>query len=126
MQVNALYLGPVFESSEHGYDTSDYYTLDRRLGANEDFKRVCAALHENGIRIVLDGVFNHVGRGFWAFRDVQQNGQSSRYCSWFHNLNFGGGSPMATPSGTRAGRGTSTSSSSICATPRWSTTCSAR
>ena len=94
MQVNALYLGPVFESSEHGYDTSDYYTFDRRLGANEDFKRVCAALHENGIRIVLDGVFNHVGRGFWAFRDVQQNGQSSRYCSWFHNLNFGGGSPM--------------------------------
>ncbi len=94
MQVNALYLGPVFESSEHGYDTSDYYTLDRRLGVNEDFKKVCAALHENGIRIVLDGVFNHVGRGFWAFQDVQKNGQSSRYCSWFHNLNFGGGSPM--------------------------------
>lgn len=94
MQVNALYLGPVFESSEHGYDTSDYYTLDRRLGTNEDFKKVCAALHENGIRIVLDGVFNHVGRGFRAFRDVQQNGQSSRYCGWFHNLNFGGGSPM--------------------------------
>ena len=60
MQVNALYLGPVFESSEHGYDTSDYYTFDRRLGANEDFKRVCAALHENGIRIVLDLSLIHI------------------------------------------------------------------
>ena len=95
--VNAVYLGPVFESAEHGYDTSDYRLLDRRLGTNEDFKEVCQKLHENGIRVVLDGVFNHVGRRFWAFEDVRQNGQSSPYCGWFQNLNFGGGSPMGDP-----------------------------
>ena len=95
--VNALYIGPVFESSEHGYDTRDYYNIDRRLGSNEDFKRLCRELHENGIRVVLDGVFNHVGREFWAFQDVQKNGSASPYCGWFHNLNFGGGSPLGDP-----------------------------
>lgn len=95
--VNALYLGPVFESSEHGYDTRDYYQIDKRLGDNHTFRTVCDELHKNGIRIVLDGVFNHVGREFWAFQDVQRNGQGSHYCSWFHNLNFGGGSPMGDP-----------------------------
>lgn len=93
MEVNAVYLGPIFDSSEHGYDTKDYYKLDTRLGTNEDFAVVCEALHENGIRVVLDGVFNHVGREFWAFQDVQKNGQNSKYCGWFHNLNFGGNSP---------------------------------
>ena len=97
LHINAVYLGPVFESSEHGYDTADYYTLDRRLGTNADFKKVCETLHAHGIRIVLDGVFNHVGRSFWAFEDVRKNGQASRYCGWFHNLNFGGGSPMGDP-----------------------------
>lgn len=95
--VNAVYLGPVFESSEHGYDTKDYYQIDKRLGDNDAFRAVCGKLHENGIRVVLDGVFNHVGREFWAFQDVRQNGQSSRYCGWFHNLHFGGGSPMGDP-----------------------------
>ena len=97
LHINAVYLGPVFESSEHGYDTADYYMLDRRLGTNADFKKVCETLHAHGIRIVLDGVFNHVGRSFWAFEDVRKNGQASRYCGWFHNLNFGGGSPMGDP-----------------------------
>lgn len=97
MNVSALYLGPLFQSSEHGYDTKDYYQVDSRLGDNASFKRICETLHQNGIRIVLDGVFNHVGREFWAFQDVQRNGQGSRYCSWFHNLNFGGGSPMGDP-----------------------------
>ena len=86
--INALYLGPVFESHEHGYDTSDYRCIDHRIGTNEDFKEVCNALHEAGIRIVLDGVFNHVGRDFWAFQDVQRNGSSSKYCNWFSNLHF--------------------------------------
>lgn len=95
--VNALYIGPVFESSKHGYDTKDYYQIDKRLGDNESFKKICEELHKNGIRIILDGVFNHVGREFWAFKDVQQNGASSQYCSWFQNLNFGGGSPMGDP-----------------------------
>ncbi|MCI9272502.1 MAG: DUF1653 domain-containing protein [Clostridiales bacterium] len=95
--VNALYIGPVFESSEHGYDTKDYYQIDKRLGDNHCFRTLCDELHQNGIRVILDGVFNHVGREFWAFTDVQRNGQSSHYCNWFHNLNFGGGSPMGDP-----------------------------
>ncbi len=97
MNVDAVYFGPVFESVEHGYDTIDYKMIDRRLGDNAMFKEICQKLHENGIRIILDGVFNHVGRKFWAFTDIQQNGQNSRYCSWFQNLNFGGQSPCGDP-----------------------------
>ncbi|MGN0607413.1 MAG: DUF1653 domain-containing protein [Oscillospiraceae bacterium] len=93
MEIDAVYLGPVFESVEHGYDTTDYMMIDRRLGDNASFKKICQELHKNGIRIVVDGVFNHVGRNFWAFKDVQQNGRNSRYCSWFQNLNFDGQSP---------------------------------
>ncbi len=81
---NAVYFGPVFESSYHGYDTADYTKIDRRLGTNEDFRKVCEALHKNGIKVVLDGVFNHVGRDFWAFRDVRENRWESRYKDWFH------------------------------------------
>lgn len=92
--VNALYLGPVFESHEHGYDTSDYRLLDHRLGTNDDFKRVCDSLHAADIRIVLDGVFNHVGRDFWAFRDVQEKKEKSTYCDWFSNLHFHARSPL--------------------------------
>lgn len=80
----AVYLGPVFESAAHGYDTSDYFKIDRRLGTNEDFKRVCAAFHENGISVVLDGVFNHVGRSFWAFNELRQNRLSSDKRGWFY------------------------------------------
>ncbi len=80
---NAVYFGPVFESSYHGYDTADYTKIDRRLGTNEDFKKVCDALHENGIKVILDGVFNHVGREFWAFRDVREKRWESQYKDWF-------------------------------------------
>ena len=97
MHVNAVYFGPVFMSTTHGYDTNDYYNIDNRLGDNESFARICEALHENGIRVVLDVVFNHVGRGFWAFRDIQEKKQGSPYCSWFQNLNFGGNSPWGDP-----------------------------
>lgn len=82
--INALYLGPVFESTKHGYDTADYLKIDRRLGSNEDFKLVCDSLHEAGIQIFLDGVFNHVGRDFWAFKDVQINKQNSKFKDWFY------------------------------------------
>lgn len=92
---NAVYFGPVFESVSHGYDTTDYTKIDRRLGTNEDFKRVCGALHENGIRVVLDGVFNHVGRDFPAFKDVREHKLNSSKCGWFHvregNSPFGDG-----------------------------------
>lgn len=81
---NAIYFGPIFESVAHGYDTIDYTTIDRRLGTNEDFKKVCDALHENGIRVVLDGVFNHVGRDFAAFRDVREHKFGSAKKDWFH------------------------------------------
>lgn len=82
--INAVYFSPVFQSDRHGYDTRDYYTIDSRLGSNEDFAEVCKALHQANIRVVLDGVFNHVGRGFWAFLDVQKNRQNSPYKDWFY------------------------------------------
>ena len=66
--ANAIYFSPVFESDTHGYNTRDYTKIDCRLGTNEDFKEVVDKLHAAGIKVVLDGVFNHVGRGFWAFR----------------------------------------------------------
>ncbi len=94
MNINAVYFGPVFDSQWHGYDTSDYRKIDWRLGTNEDFKKVCNALHKNGIRVVPDGVFNHVGRDFWAFKDVIQNGQASKYCGWFSGIDFSKRSPM--------------------------------
>ncbi|MCC8160763.1 MAG: alpha-glucosidase C-terminal domain-containing protein [Oscillospiraceae bacterium] len=89
--ANAVYFSPVFESDTHGYNTRDYKKIDCRLGTDEDFKEVCANLHDSGIRVVLDGVFNHVGRGFWAFQDVLRNRESSRYRDWFF-INFGGNS----------------------------------
>lgn len=97
MNINAIYFSPVFMSTTHGYDTDDYMKIDNRLGDNDSFKKICDTLHENGIRVVLDGVFNHVGRNFWAFRDVREKGSSSPYCSWFQNLHFGGGSPYGDP-----------------------------
>ncbi len=93
MNFNAIYFGPVFESFEHGYDTTDYFKIDKRLGTNEEFKTVCDELHKNGIRVILDGVFNHVGRDFPAFKDLQQNGGNSQYKDWFAGVNFGGRSP---------------------------------
>ncbi|MDE7398156.1 MAG: maltodextrin glucosidase [Oscillospiraceae bacterium] len=92
---NAIYFGPVFESVAHGYDTIDYTKIDRRLGTNEDFKKVCDALHDNGIRVILDGVFNHVGRDFTHFMDVRQNKLGSSKKDWFHvregNSNYNDG-----------------------------------
>ncbi len=89
---NAVYFSPVFESDTHGYNTRDYTKLDVRLGTNEDMKKVCDALHEEGIKVVLDGVFNHVGRGFGAFQDVLANRENSRYKDWFARIAFDGNS----------------------------------
>jgi cyclomaltodextrinase len=90
---NALYLGPLFESDFHGYDTADYFQVDRRLGTNEALKSLCNSFHESNIRVVLDTVFNHVGRNFWAFQDLQANGESSRYKEWFAGVDFSRKSP---------------------------------
>ncbi len=89
--ANAVYLSPLFDSDSHGYDTRDYRRVDPRLGTNEDLAQVCKTFHDHGIRVVLDGVFNHVGRGFWAFRDVQEKKWDSLYKDWFH-IDFGGNS----------------------------------
>ncbi len=91
LNVDAVYFSPLFESDTHGYNTRDYKKLDTRLGTNEDFKEVCDALHKEGIRVVLDGVFNHVGRGFGGFRDVQEKKWDSPYRDWF-NISFDGNS----------------------------------
>ncbi len=90
--ANAIYFSPVFESDTHGYNTRDYTKIDTRLGSNGDFAKVCKNLHDNGIKVVLDGVFNHVGRGFWAFQDVLKNRESSPYVNWFARIDFGGNS----------------------------------
>ncbi|NLN70638.1 MAG: alpha-amylase [Chloroflexi bacterium] len=95
--TRALYLGPVFESSTHGYDTRDYYHVDRRLGDNPALARFSDGLHQRGMHLVLDAVFNHVGREFWAFRDVLEKGERSVYVDWFENLRFGQTSPKGDP-----------------------------
>ena len=87
--IQSVILNPIFESDNHGYDTRDFKTIDCRLGTNQDFTDVCHDLHDHNIKIVLDGVFNHVGRGFWAFEDVIKNRQNSSYKDWFY-LNFDG------------------------------------
>lgn len=87
---NAIYLGPVFESVGHGYETTDYKKVDRRLGTNETLKRFVDTCHEEGIRVVLDGVFNHTGRDFFAFQDIKEKREQSAYKDWYCNVNFGG------------------------------------
>ncbi|MDO4649451.1 MAG: alpha-amylase family glycosyl hydrolase [Eubacteriales bacterium] len=89
----AIYIGPLFESTSHGYDTKDYRMVDRRLGDNEDFRRFVQKAHDLGIKVVVDGVFNHTGREFFAFQDIQKNRENSPYCSWYKGINFGWNSP---------------------------------
>ena len=90
MGFNAIYIGPLFESVGHGYETTDYRKLDSRLGDNDDLKAFVKNCHDNGIRVIFDGVFNHTGRDFFAFRDLKANRENSRYRDWFCNVNFYG------------------------------------
>ena len=87
---NAVYIGPLFESVGHGYETTDYKKLDSRLGTNEDLKKFVAECHRQGIRVILDGVFNHTGRDFFAFQDIKQHRENSHYKDWYCNVNFWG------------------------------------
>ncbi len=87
---NAIYIGPLFESVGHGYETTDYKKLDSRLGTNEDLTNFVAECHRQGVRVILDGVFNHTGRDFFAFQDIKQNRENSRYKDWYCNVNFWG------------------------------------
>lgn len=86
----ALYIGPLFESVGHGYETTDYKKLDSRLGTNEDLTNFVKACHDKRIRVIFDGVFNHTGRDFFAFKDIQKNRENSPYVNWYCNVNFGG------------------------------------
>ena len=90
LHVNALYIGPLFESGSHGYDTTDYKKLDSRLGTNDDLKAFVEKCHGAGMHVILDGVFNHTGRDFFAFKDIQKNRESSPYKDWYRGVNFGG------------------------------------
>ena len=87
---NALYIGPLFESVGHGYETTDYKKLDSRLGTNEDLTGFVAECHRQGIKVILDGVFNHTGRDFFAFQDIKKNRENSAYKDWYCNVNFWG------------------------------------
>ncbi len=89
--ATCVLFNPLFASDYHGYDTKDFLTLDPRLGTNEDLKTVCKAIKDAGLKIMFDGVFNHVGRGFWAFRDVQEHKWDSAYKDWF-KISFDGNS----------------------------------
>lgn len=96
MNVTAVYIGPLFESGNHGYDTLDYFHVDRRLGNNESLTRLIQAYHENGIAVVLDAVFNHVGKHFHAFKDLAEKKAESSYKDWFVNVDFSRKSPCGT------------------------------
>lgn len=87
---NAIYIGPLFESVGHGYETTDYKKLDSRLGTNETLKNFVAECHKQGIKVIFDGVFNHTGRDFFAFKDLKENRENSRYKDWYCNVNFWG------------------------------------
>lgn len=102
---NAIYIGPLFESSSHGYDTRDYKLVDRRLGTNESFREFTKLCHENGIKVVVDGVFNHTGREFFAFKDIQEKKWDSPYKDWYKGVNFGCQSPLGDPFGYEAWQG---------------------
>ena len=87
---NAIYIGPLFESVGHGYETTDYKKLDSRLGTNKDLADFVSECHKQGVRVILDGVFNHTGRDFFAFRDIRQQRENSQYKDWYCNVNFRG------------------------------------
>ena len=105
LNCTAVYIGPLFDSSSHGYDTRDFRLIDRRLGTNDDFKEFVSECHQNGIQVVVDGVFNHTGREFFAFRDLQAKRDASPYRDWYRGVNFGWGSPLGDPFGYEAWQG---------------------
>lgn len=88
LNCTAIYIGPLFESVGHGYETTDYKRVDCRLGTNDDFKKYVDNCHRLGLKVIVDGVFNHVGREFFAFKDLKANRENSRYKDWFCNVNF--------------------------------------
>lgn len=105
LNCNAIYIGPLFESTSHGYDTRDYKLVDRRLGDNESFKTFVSLCHKAGIKVVVDGVFNHTGREFFAFKDIQEKRWDSPYKDWYKGVNFDWSSPLGDSFGYEAWQG---------------------
>lgn len=97
LHVNALYLGPLQKSESHGYDPVDYFQVDPRLGTTEELQALIQGFHTAGIRVIFDAVLNHVSRDFFAFQDLLQQGQASRYVDWFADLDFSQRSPYGDP-----------------------------
>jgi len=95
MGFNTVLFSPVLKSRTHGYDVTDYFEIDNRIGTNAEFKSLVGKLHDNGIRVVLDSVFNHCGRDFFAFQALRQNGMD--FAEWFSGVDFGGRSPLGDP-----------------------------
>lgn len=95
--ITAIYIGPLFESTAHGYDTIDYFWVDRRLGTNDDLQAFVAACHGVNLKVVLDAVLNHTGRHFFAFRDLQEKQAASPYAGWFKGVDFSRKSPAGDP-----------------------------
>ncbi len=91
--ITTIQFGPIFESVAHGYDTSDFRIIDRRLGTNDLFKTIVKELHDLGIRVIIDGVFNHVGRKFFSFQDILKENQNSQYNHW-HFINYSRNNPF--------------------------------
>ncbi len=87
--ATALYFNPIFQAtSNHRYNTSDYYRIDSKLGSRQDFDELVRLAHRHGLRLILDGVFNHCGRGFFAFQDLLENQAHSPYRDWYHVRRF--------------------------------------
>lgn len=87
--VTALYFSPIFKSAaNHRYHTIDYFKIDPTLGTLEDFRALLDIAHANNMKVILDAVFNHTGRGFFAFNDILENGEQSRYLDWYHVHRF--------------------------------------
>lgn len=103
--ITAIYIGPLFESTSHGYDTKDYYKIDSRLGNNEDFISFVEACHQHDIKVVVDGVFNHTGKEFFAFMDILNNRENSNYCDWYKGIDFSHPSLSGEPFSFNAWRG---------------------
>lgn len=95
--ITAIYIGPLFESSSHGYDTKDYYTVDKRLGTNDEFKHFVECCHDHAIKVVVDGVFNHTGKDFFAFKDILEKRENSAYRYWYKDVDFSRGAPSGEP-----------------------------
>ena len=98
--ASGLALGPVFAAETHGYDTTDYFRIDPRLGSLEDFDTLVAEAHRRGLRVLLDGVFNHTGRSFTPFQDVLAQGPGAATASWF-SLDWPGDAGAGTEPGYR-------------------------